>query len=102
PLRSARGLRSFPTRRSSDLVVRGAERRTAQPLIKRNPFDSETGPLDSKPAPIVEAPEPEPQVTDPLRAPVCSDVKVQIVTESERSEEHTSELQSREKHVCRL
>ena len=64
-------------------VVRGAERRTAQPLIKRNPFDSETGPLDSKPAPIVEAPEPEPQVTDPLRAPVCSDVKVQIVTESE-------------------
>src|SRR5690606_33850969 len=58
-------------------------RRTAQPLIKRNPFDSVTGPLDSKPAPVVDAPKPEPSVTDPLRAPVCSDVKVQIVTESD-------------------
>ncbi len=58
-------------------------RPTAQPLIKRNPFDSETGPLDSKPPPTVEAPEPELRVTDPLRAPACSDVKVQIVTESD-------------------
>ncbi len=58
-------------------------RRSAQPLIKRNPFDSETGPLDSKPAPKVALPDPEPQITDPLRAPVCSDVKVQIITESD-------------------
>lgn len=64
-------------------TVPHAARRTAQPLIKRNPFDSVTGPLDSKPAPVVSSKEPELRVTDPLRAPVCSDVKVQIVTESD-------------------
>lgn len=64
-------------------TVPHAARRTAQPLIHRNPFDSVTGPLDSKPAPVVAEKEPELRVTDPLRAPVCSDVKVQIVTESD-------------------
>lgn len=58
-------------------------RRSAEALIKRNPFDSETGPLIGKPPPVVEAKEPELRITDPLRAPVCSDVKVQIVTESD-------------------
>jgi len=68
-------------------------RRTAEPLIKRNPFDSVTGPLDAKPPPAMAAPDPEPQVTDPLKCPVCSDVKVQIVTESDDPEWSFAALQ---------
>ena len=68
-------------------------RRTAEPLIKRNPFDSVTGPLDAKPPPPVAAADPEPKVTDPLRCPVCSDVKVQIVTESDDPEWSFAALQ---------
>jgi len=68
-------------------------RRTAEPLIKRNPFDSVTGPLDAKPPPTMAAPDPEPQVTDPLKSPVCSDVKVQIVTESDDPEWSFAALQ---------
>lgn len=69
------------------------ERKTAEPLIKRNPFDSVTGPLDAKPAPAMPTPEPEPRVVDPLRCPVCSDVKVQIVTESDDPEWSFAALQ---------
>lgn len=68
-------------------------RRTAEPLIKRNPFDSVTGPLDAKPPPPIAVPDPEPRVTDPLRSPVCSDVKVQIVTESDDPEWSFAALQ---------
>jgi general secretion pathway protein C len=59
-------------------------RRSADPLIGRNPFDSVTGPLDAKgaelPTPVAEQ---APVVTDPLAAPACGNVKVQIVTESD-------------------
>lgn len=68
-------------------------RRTAEDLIKRNPFDSVTGPLDAKPPPAIAAPPPEPKITDPLRCPVCSDVKVQIVTESDDPEWSFAALQ---------
>ena len=68
-------------------------RRNADPLINRNPFDSVTGPLNKPPPSPVAAPDPEPQVTDPLKSPVCSDVKVQIVTESDDPEWSFAALQ---------
>ena len=72
-----------PASIASKLALPSSERRTAEPLIKRNPFDSVTGPLDAKPPPALAAPDPEPRITDPLRSPVCTDIKVQIVTESD-------------------
>jgi general secretion pathway protein C len=64
-------------------TVPSSARRTAEPLIKRNPFDSVTGPLYPKPEAAVAVKDPEPKITDPLRCPVCTDIKVQIVTESD-------------------
>ena len=59
-----------------------AERRTAQPIIERNPFDSVTGPLNAKPPPAL-APDPSKLDTgDPLTASACDGVNVFIVTES--------------------
>lgn len=57
------------------------ERKTAEPILKRNPFDSVTGPLTGRP---LEVPEklPEADFSDPLAAPSCNDVQVFIVTES--------------------
>ncbi len=58
------------------------ERRTAQPIIDRNPFDSVTGPLNAKPPPTL-APDPAKLETgDPLTASACDGVNVFIVTES--------------------
>src|SRR5690606_42165682 len=96
-----RDLPSFPTRRSSDLRSRRApaprigskngDRRMSEiasrtPLprwpaaCQRWPLPEQTGLLRNWPAP-------------PPAAPPCN---------ASRSEEHTSELQSREKLVCRL
>jgi general secretion pathway protein C len=58
------------------------ERRTAQPIIERNPFDSVTGPLNAKPPPTI-APDPAKLETgDPLTASACDGVNVFIITES--------------------
>jgi general secretion pathway protein C len=58
------------------------ERRTAQPIIERNPFDSVTGPLNAKPPPSL-APDPAKLETgDPLTASACDGVNVFIITES--------------------
>ena len=55
---------------------------SAQPIIKRNPFDSITGPLDAKPKGPEEAPKQTLDLSDPLGAPECDGVVVLATTES--------------------
>jgi general secretion pathway protein C len=53
-------------------------------ILSRNPFDSVTGPLDRTPLALT-VPEPTKaslDLTDPLSAPECADVTVNIVSES--------------------
>lgn len=57
------------------------ERKTAKPILDRNPFDSATGPLTAEPT-TVDLPEAEADLSDPLKAPACGEIKVAIVTES--------------------
>ena len=58
------------------------EHRSGEPILKRNPFDSVTGPLDPS-AQAIPVPKPEQlEVTDPLAVPPCDGVSVFIVTES--------------------
>jgi len=57
---------------------------TGDAILARNPFDSVTGPLDRNPI-TVELPDQQKDaadVTDPLHAPECDDVAVNIITES--------------------
>lgn len=56
-------------------------RKSAQPILDRNPFDSVTGPLNAEEIPTPTGPV-EPEIKDPLRAPQCTEVRVSIVTES--------------------
>jgi len=59
-----------------------AERKTADPIIERNPFDSVTGPLNAQP---VDTPVPtakDVDTSDPLSSPACEGIQVFIVTES--------------------
>jgi general secretion pathway protein C len=58
------------------------ERRTAQPIIERNPFDSVTGPLNAKPPPTLTPDPAKLETGDPLAAAACDGVNVFIVTES--------------------
>src|SRR5206468_8270444 len=81
-----RDLHSFPTRRSSDLVLRPrvdlraqARRRALRHLPARRPGRPASGPIATA-------------RQSPPRAPAMGP----------RSEEHTSELQSRSDLVCRL
>jgi general secretion pathway protein C len=58
------------------------ERRTGEPIIERNPFDSVTGPLTAK---EIEIPVPktnELDTADPLAAAACDGVNAFIITES--------------------
>src|SRR5207302_7138702 len=84
--RHHRPLPSFPTRRSSDLD-RCRSSRVSRATRLRPPAGAPPDPD----APSTRAPRPRMQ-----RRPVPRSV------ESSRSEEHTSELQSRENLVCRL
>jgi len=68
-------------RTSPPLAIPQGERRSADPIIERNPFDSVTGNLIPK-EPEVEAPPPGPDFSDPLSAPPCDNVSALIVTES--------------------
>ena len=52
-------------------------------IHNRNPFDSETGPLNAVEIPELETEAKEFVVVDPLNVPVCPDVKIHILTESE-------------------
>jgi len=63
-------------------AVAAVEHRSGEPILKRNPFDSVTGPLDPS-AQAIPVPKPEQlEVTDPLAAAPCDGVSVFIVTES--------------------
>lgn len=57
----------------------------AQPILHRNPFDSETGPLDTIPsADLPGGPEPVAtlDMSDPFNAPDCDGVKVLVIAAS--------------------
>jgi general secretion pathway protein C len=60
----------------------GSERKTAEPAIERNPFDSVTGSLTPKPADLVDAAPAAPDISDPLGAAGCDGVQAFIITES--------------------
>ena len=63
-------------------AVAAIEHPTGEAILKRNPFDSVTGPLDPS-AQAIPVPKPEQlEVTDPLAAAPCDGVSVFIVTES--------------------
>lgn len=64
------------------LVQGGAS--NGDPILARNPFDSVTGPLDRTPLTVTipDAPAKRLDLSDPLRAPECADVVLNIVSES--------------------
>jgi general secretion pathway protein C len=69
--------------RAAPLAAKGSTS-NGDAILARNPFDSVTGPLDRNPI-SAELPEQEhdaADVTDPLHAPECDDVAVNIITES--------------------
>src|SRR5690606_41804897 len=91
-----RYLHSFPTRRSSDLGVhRSSDRQTGGAMREQ---DEQMNPCEV----TAEAPTPlsTPALASHRRSRVVALGAVVVVTS--RSEEHTSELQSRENLVCRL
>ncbi len=55
---------------------------SAEAIIKRNPFDSVTGPLDAVPIEAPDLPSAEAQEGDPYSAPDCDGVKVLIIAAS--------------------
>src|SRR5690606_41216591 len=92
---------SFPTRRSSDLLVRVAEMRESTRIIKQC-----VKWLKANPGPVMVD---NYKVAPPSREEMKDDMEAlihhfKLFTEGYcvRSEEHTSELQSRENLVCRL
>src|SRR5690606_41755255 len=89
PLASPRDLHSFPTRRSSDLLASLALRRCAAPTPRH-------------PAGSVRAPWPLRALTGAPRRAEWNRAWSSDRARARRSEEHTSELQSRENLVCRL
>src|SRR5690606_41429463 len=92
--RAPRVLYSFPTRRSSDLVALGiaaATRAGHTPHTRPSSTDTARAAMNGS------------QVTRTVNAPVAaSTMLTSTPTMTPRSEEHTSELQSRENLVCRL
>src|SRR5690606_40990849 len=85
---------SFPTRRSSDLGASAVLPATGRTRIAAGVITERAGPLAHPPTMI-------------LKLAVCRMMRPSATTKvsvpnSTRSEEHTSELQSREKLVCRL
>src|SRR5439155_21336347 len=82
---ATRNLHSFPTRRSSDL----------EPAL----YEPES---EAHVLLVVAELGPRAQGHVPLHAQLAPDLKVRLVPLQVRSEEHTSELQSRGHLVCRL
>jgi general secretion pathway protein C len=60
----------------------GGERKDAEPIRSRNPFDSVTGPLNAQPLAAPTLPAGQVDLSDPLGAPACDGVQLRIVTES--------------------
>src|SRR5690606_41392997 len=89
-------LHSFPPRRSSDLV--GAPDSAPAPAAQPQRLSAFSAPTAAPtPPPATPAPAPAPSPWGATRAPAAPER-----VPSTRSEEHTSELQSRENLVCRL
>ena len=65
-------------------VIPKAASANGDAILSRNPFDSVTGPLDRTPleVSVPEAAKASLDLTDPLSAPECADVTVNIVSES--------------------
>lgn len=64
-------------------VAAAAQRsRSGEPILARNPFDSQTGPLNATAVDMGELSVPKPDTSNPLAAPTCEGIKVSIVTES--------------------
>src|SRR5690606_42102442 len=82
-----RALHSFPTRRSSDLTLGAIVHGTGENLIHR--------------AASVHLKERRRLIVVPRETPL-SMIQLENMRRAARSEEHTSELQSRENLVCRL
>src|SRR5690349_23189733 len=93
-----RDVHPFPTRRSSDLRGRAAPLRGALPARRRR---LERGPVGlgpgERPAVPVAA-----RAGDPLDDADRAAAAAPLLDRAHRSEEHTSELQSRRDLVCRL
>src|SRR5690606_41634994 len=91
-----RNIPSFPTRRSSDLAVRGRQfhrRLRRDPRQLRQPARIAVGAsVQLRRAPLA----------DPVLGSAGEGEGVRSHVDDRRSEEHTSELQSRENLVCRL
>ncbi len=58
------------------------EQKSAEPILSRNPFDSVTGPLNAKALDSALPSASKADVSDPLSAPACDGIQVNIVTES--------------------
>ncbi len=56
--------------------------KSAEPILSRNPFDHETGPLNAREIELPAAESQQPDLSNPLTAQRCDDVRVSIVTES--------------------
>src|SRR5204863_9641444 len=82
-----RDLHSFPTRRSSDLAMPGAGTASSQPRHTGSAFSAAAGCDPS---------------ARPVRRAAITNAPTWKRSPSARSEEHTSELQSRRDLVCRL
>ena len=74
-----------PTAHAADLNAqsKAAGKKSAEPIIARNPFDSVTGPLYPKPSDSAGGGSPgKLDLSNPLAAPACEGIRVAIVTES--------------------
>ncbi len=71
-----------PAIASASPLAGRASSKTAEPILSRNPFDSITGPLNAVEPTVEDLAPTEPEITDPLRAPQCGEVRVSIVSES--------------------
>jgi len=56
--------------------------RSGEPILSRNPFDSQTGPLNAKPVDMSGVEAPQADLSNPLSAPGCEGIRVSIITES--------------------
>src|SRR5207253_10947012 len=97
----SRDLHSFPTRRSSDLEVEGTNADHSHQLagLLEPVVLSQLGDADWQVAVAVQL---LPVDDDVVRAVHRAELELLAVLEVDRSEEHTSELQSRGHLVCRL
>jgi general secretion pathway protein C len=63
-------------------AVPHAQQRSGEPILSRNPFDSQTGPLNASGVDMSELPAPKADLSNPLSAPACDGIRVSIITES--------------------